>query len=122
MTNKQLRCYFPLIELLVKKHISVNQFKSIISSINDNAIKFLCECCCNAISREYVLSMTSARKRYLLKVINPYKNIIKSLCRRKKYYNKSRRLLLQMGYGFSMPILASILPLLSSLIAGKHKT
>ena len=56
MTRKRLIAYYPLVELLAKQKLSSDQFKCRVECLNDDAIEFLCECCKNAILKEYVSS------------------------------------------------------------------
>ena len=122
MPVKRLRTYFPLVQLLAKKRLSFEQFKSIIHSINPDAVKFICECCRNSISTGFVSSLNGNKKRSFLKVITPHKKLIKSLCRRRKNYTRSKKPIIQRGYGFLIPLLATILPMISSLIKNRTKT
>ena len=64
MTRKLLLSYYTLVDLLAKQKLSNDQFKCIIKCPNDNVIEFLCECCKNAISKEYVASMTKKKGNY----------------------------------------------------------
>ena len=78
MTRKRLLAYYPLVDLLAKQNFSGDQFKCIIQCLNDDVIEFLCECCKNAISKEYVSSMSKKEKKLFLNVINPHSKIIKN--------------------------------------------
>ena len=78
MTRKRLLAYYPLVDLLAKQKFSGDQFKCIIECLNDDVIEFLCECCKNAISKEYVSSMSKKEKKLFLNVINPHSKIIKN--------------------------------------------
>ena len=118
---KRLKDYFPLVQLLAQKKVKVQQFKSIIRSINSDAVKFICECCKNVISTSYVSSLPHKKRKSLLRAITPYKTVIKSLCKKRKNYNKNKTLINQKGYGFLIPILTTIIPLIASLIAKRTK-
>jgi len=116
MTRKRLLAYYPLVDLLAKQKLSNDQFKCIIECLNDDVIDFLCECCKNAISKEYVTSMSKKEKKLFLNVINPHSKTIKKLCTKRTNCNRNRKVIAQKGYGFIIPILASVLPLLSSIL------
>ena len=116
MTRKRLLAYYPLVDLLAKQKFSGDQFKCIIQCLNDDVIEFLCECCKNAISKEYVSSMSKKEKKLFLNVINPHSKIIKKLCGKRTNHARNRKVIAQKGYGFIIPILASVLPLLSSIL------
>ena len=64
MTRKRLLAYYPLVDLLAKQKFSGDQFKCIIQCLNDDVIEFLCECCKNAISMEYVSSLSKYKRNY----------------------------------------------------------
>ena len=116
MSHKRILRYHPLIELLVKKKISNDQFKSLIKSLNYEAIKFICECCKNAISKQYVFSMKDKKRTSFLKLINSNSKLIKKLCMNRDNCAQKRKVIIQKGYGIIMPILASVIPLLTSLL------
>ena len=65
MSRKKITKYHPLIVLLTKrKKISNEQFRSLIHSFNSETIKFFCECCKNAISKNYVQSMHRKKRKH----------------------------------------------------------
>ncbi|RZD34245.1 MAG: hypothetical protein CXT79_02970 [Thaumarchaeota archaeon] len=89
MSNKKLAKYLPLIELLNKKKISRKCFASLFESFNDDAIKFICECIQNAISRQHFSQLTLKERNFLIRKVRPYKSILKKLCKSSKCYKKT---------------------------------
>ena len=91
-------------------------FMSLINSLDDNSVKFICECIHNAISVRYITKLSVKKKKDFLKKILPYKKIIRNLCNKEKSFGSHRNLIAQKGYGFIFPILSAIIPLVSSLL------
>ena len=116
MTISSFDKYLPLLELLTRKHISRKCFASVINSLDDKSIKFICECIHNAISLRYISTLNRKQKSTLLKKILPNKRIIKHLCKKPKRYSSHKNIIAQKGYGFIIPILSAIVPLISSLL------
>ena len=117
MSRKKITKYHPLIEFITKKKFSNEQFRSLINSFNSETIKFICECCKNAISKNYVQSMHRKKRESFLKVINPSSKLIKRLCKNSENCVEKRKIIVQKGYGIIIPILASVLPLLTSILS-----
>ena len=116
MTGRSFKTYLPLLKFLTKKQISKENFVSIISCLDESAIKFLCECVHNAISFKYVSKLERNKRSTLLRKILPYKRAIKYLCKKGKKLNTRKNLIIQKGYGFLFPILSAIIPLVTSLL------
>lgn len=116
MTILGFKKYLPLLELLTRKHISRKCFTSIINSLDDKSIKFICECIHNTLSLKYISALNKNQKSLLLKKILPNKRIIKHLCKKAKTYSSRKKIIAQKGYGFIIPILSAIVPLISSLL------
>ena len=88
MTDKKFKKYYPLIEVLAKKRISKDQFSSMIHSLNDPAVEFICECCKNAISKSYFLQMSNKNRKLLYKKVGPSSKIIKNYAKSEKVIRK----------------------------------
>ena len=109
--------YLPLIKFLTQKHISRRCFVSLINSLDDNTIKFICECIQNAISLRFVSRLNKTQKSKLMRKILPNKRIIKHLCKKGNKYSSHKKIIAQKGYGFIIPILSAIVPLITSLLS-----
>ena len=72
MTKKIGVKYVLLPRILTQKQISRKCFKCLIQTLDENAIKFLCECIQNAISIKYI-SRLNGKKSSFLKSILPNK-------------------------------------------------
>ena len=116
MTVKRLERYFPLVKLLAKKKFSIDEFKSIIHSLDNDTVKFICECCRNVISKRYLTTLKPAKKRNFIRLVTPHKSLLKSICRKRKNYLINKRTISQKGYGLIIPILSTVLPLIFSLL------
>ena len=117
MTKKIAVKYVPLLKFLTQKKISRKCFKSLIQSLDEKAIKFLCECIQNAISIKYISRLNGKKKSSFLKSILPNKKILKHLCKKCTNYKGHRKIIAQKGYGFILPVLSAIVPLITSLLA-----
>ena len=67
MTSQKFKKYLPLLKLLVKKCRSQKCFMSLVNSLDDRSIKFLCECIHNAISIRHVSKLNAKKKARFLK-------------------------------------------------------
>ena len=67
MSIPSLKKYLPFLELLTRKHVSRKSFMSVINSLDDKSIKFICECIHNAISLKYISTINKKQKSALLK-------------------------------------------------------
>lgn len=117
MSKKSLHKYLPLIKLLTEKQIPRKSFECLIQSLDLRAIKFLCECIQNAISVKHISRLNGKKKTSFLNAILPNKKVLKTLCQKRKNYKGHRKIIAQKGYGFILPILSAIVPLITSLLA-----
>ena len=121
MTVTRFKKYLPLLELLTRRHISRKCFMSVINSLDDKSVRFICECIHNAISLKYISTLNKKQKSTLLKKILPNKRTIKHLCKKTKTgYSSHKKIIAQKGYGFIIPILSAIVPLISSILSKKR--
>ena len=116
MAKHFLKKYLPLIKFLTQKHISRECFVSLINSLDDNTIKFLCECIQNVISSRFVSGLNKTQKSKLLKKNLPNKKIIKHLCKKGNKFASNKKIIAQKGYGIIIPILSAVIPLITSLL------
>ena len=121
MTVKRLERYFPFVKLLVKRKLSIDEFKSLIRSLDNDAVKFICECCRNVISKRYVSTLNPNKKRILIKLLSPHKSFLRSICRKRKNYVVNKKPIIQRGYGLIIPILSTVLPLIFSLLRKRRE-
>ena len=100
MTVKRLERYFPLVKLLAKKKFSIDEFKSIIHSLDNDTVKFICECCRNVISKRYLTTLKPAKKRKFIRLVTPHKSLLKSICRKRKITSWIKERLVKKGTGW----------------------
>jgi len=121
MTIKLLNKYLPLLQLITRKNISRQCFVSLVQSLDEEAVKFFCECVQNAISVKYVSQLNKRQKTLFLKRILPNRRVLKHLCKKTQSYKHQRKIISQKGYGFIIPILSAVIPLIASLLSSKRK-
>lgn len=121
MAVKRLERYFPFVKLLVKRKFSIDEFKSLICSLDNDAVIFICEFCRNLISKRYVSTLNPNQKKILIKLLSPHKSFLKSICRKRKNHVVNKKPIIQRGYGLIIPILSTILPLIFSLLRKSRK-
>ena len=117
MSKKSLRKYLPLIKLLTEKQIPRKSFECLIQNLDEQAIKFICECVQNAISVKHISSLNGKKKTSFSNLILPNKKLLKDLCEKHKHYKKHRKIIAQKGSGFILPVLSAVIPLITSLLA-----
>ena len=117
MSKKSLRKYLPLIKFLTEKQIPRKSFECLIQNLDEQAIKFICECVQNAISVKHISSLNGKKKTSFLNLILPNKKLLKDLCEKHKNYKKHRKIIAQKGSGFILPVLSAVIPLITSLLA-----
>ena len=116
MSKKSLRKYLPLIKLLTEKQIPRKSFECLIQNLDERAIKFICECVQNAISVKHISSLNGKKKSSFLNAILPNRKLLKNLCEKHKNYKRHRKIIAQKGHGFILPVLSTIIPLITSLL------
>ena len=117
MSKKSLRKYLPLIKFLTEKQIPRKSFECLIQNLDEQAIKFICECVQNAISVKHISSLNGKKKTSFLNLILPNKKLLKDLCEKHKNYKKHRKIIAHKGSGFILPVLLAVIPLITSLLA-----
>ena len=117
MSKKSLQKYLPLIKFLTEKPIPRKSFECLIQSLDERAIKFICECVQNAISVKHISNLKGKNKTSLLNEILPNKKLLKRLCEKHKYDKRHRKIIAQKGHVFILPVLSAIIPLITSLLS-----
>ena len=100
MHKKELCKYVPLLTILKGRTLTRSAFKSLMECLDEKAIKFLCECVKNGISKNRVPSLPVSKKNGLLKIVFPYKKLLSKICKKTKKYGRRKKVLLQKGCGF----------------------
>lgn len=116
MQKKDIPRYLSLIDILNLIGRDKNKFGALINSLDEKSIKFLCECVKNGISKTHVSNLPSGKKSFLLKIITPHKKLLKKICQKSKRYTHAKKQLIQKGSGFFIPLLSTLLPIITSLI------
>lgn len=119
MCKKKLKKYLPLLRLLIRKRLPREYFTAVIQSLDDETIRFICECVQNTISLQYVSRLDARKRRFFLKKITPNRKILQGLCKKEKSYKNHRKIIVQKGYGFLIPIISAVIPLIVSLLSKK---
>ena len=117
MSKKSLQKYLLRNTFLTEKQIPRKSFECLIQNLNEQAIRFICECVQNAISVKHISSLNGKEKTSFLYAILPNKKLLKFLCEKHKNYKRHRKIIAQKGCGFILPVLSAIIPLITSLLA-----
>ena len=117
MKNRKYCKFLSLISIIRKLGEDKKQFCTLIQCLDENSIKFLCESVKNGISKHQFERLSSKKRRHLLSLISPHKSLLRRICRKSKTYKINKKKLLQKGAGFFIPLLSTLIPLVSCLIA-----
>ena len=100
------------------KKLKPEEFNSFLDHLSDNSVDSICECVYNVINTD--LKLSSAKRRKLKNHIVSKCNTknIKLITNKKVSISKRRKLIKQEG-GFLGPILAAVIPFLTSLFTPK---
>lgn len=124
MQIKRFQKFLDLLQLLksnCKGSDCHKRFHSYVGYLNDETIKFLAECVRNALAPSTFKFLKPRRKKVLVSKIKPYKNEIYKVIR-PTITSKHRRIILQKGGAWFLPILTSVVaPLVTSLINSIRK-
>lgn len=121
MADSRLKKNLPLMKILeskLKNKKNIVEFQTLIDCLGDKSLEFLSECVQNGINPDFVEKLPSKEKARYLKKISPYKKDIKKIVKKNTSLKKKRKII-QKGSGWFLPILSSVIPLISDLIFGK---
>lgn len=124
MKKSELEKYILLLQFL-KNHCKNNKacqknYQNIISYLNDNSVKFLCQCIRNLLAPRNIKLLGDKKEKRLLRKITPHKTKILKIIDRKTSVSQKRHKL-QSGGAFVLPLLTSVAPLIISLISKVFK-
>jgi hypothetical protein len=121
MATNKLKKNLPLMKVLeskLKNKKKIEEFHSLIECLGDKSLEFLAECVQNGINPDFVSKLPTKEKTAYLKKITPFKKDIKKVIK-KTTSSKKKRKIIQKGSGWFLPILSSVIPLISDLIFNK---
>ena len=121
MASNKLKKNLPLMKILeskLKNKKKIEEFYSLIDCLGDKSLEFLAECVQNGINPDFVSKLPAKEKSAYLKKITPFKKDIKKVIK-KTTSSKKKRKIIQKGSGWFLPILSSVIPLISDLIFNK---
>jgi hypothetical protein len=120
MTKKKIKQLEKKLSLLtfLKSRQKKNNTHHILDCLNDESIKFLCECICNGCSPE---TFEGVKPSFKKKIVNRYKNHKSEINKiiSPKISLKKKRKIIQEGNGWFVPLLTTIVPLIASLLLPK---
>lgn len=93
------------------------KFHNLVSFLDEKSLQFLAECVRNSLSPNTVERIPSKKRARLISVIKPHKKEIKEIIK-PKISIKRKRDILQRGSGWFLPLLSTVIPLISSLVGG----
>lgn len=116
--KEKFKKYLFLLQLLKRncKGDCEDKYKKIISYLDEETLNFLAECIRNILSPQAISAVCSKKKQKLIvgKVL-PHKKTIKTAIKKNLPFKK-RKKYIQNGGAWFLPLLTSIIPLISSLI------
>lgn len=120
MSNKKLEKYLLLLKLFKThckgKHCE-DQFKKIISFLDEHSLKFLSECVRNTLAPKRINLLPKKKQKNLIKKLKPFKKDVRGSIK-SNLSHKERKKILQRGAGWFLPLISAVAPLISSLISG----
>lgn len=116
--SKSLKRNIPIAKALHKclKRHNEEDFKDMIKCLNDDCVKFLCECVRNVCDVNVFRNLPDFRRRKIQKSSHLYKNDIKKILKPHVSISKKRKIL-QYGSGWFLPLLATVIPMITSLFS-----
>lgn len=116
--SKSLKKNIPVVKALhkcLRKH-NAEDFKDIIKCLNDDCVKFLCECVRNVCDVDVFKNLPESRKKKIRKTSHLYKTDIKKILKPHTSIGKKRKIL-QYGSGWFLPLLTTVIPMITSLFS-----
>ena len=95
MRKNDISKYLSLIKVITSIGQDKNKFCSLIQCLDDKSIRFLCELVKNGISLRHVSNLSIEQRSQFLKLITPYKSLLKRICRKSKLYSMNKKKLIQ---------------------------
>ena len=114
--SKSLKRNIPIVKTLhkcLRKH-NAEDFKDIVKCLNDDCIKFLCECVRNVCDVKVFNNLPEQCKKKIRKSSHPYKNDLKKILKPHTSMYKKRKII-QYGSGWFLPLLTTVIPMITSL-------
>jgi Mg/Co/Ni transporter MgtE len=92
------------------------QYKDMLSCLNDDCINFLCECVRNVSDVKVFKNLPKKTQRQIVEKSSPSKDHIKKVIKSSTSIKKKKKIL-QHGAGWFLPLLSAAIPLISSLFS-----
>lgn len=111
--------YLYLLQLLKKncKGDCDEKYKKIISYLDEETLNFLAECIRNILAPQNISVLcTKKKQKQLVSKVSPHKKVIKTVIKRKLPFKK-RKKIIQNGGAWFLPLITSIIPLITSLLS-----
>jgi hypothetical protein len=112
--NKKLAIVKTLHKCLCKK--KEENYKDLLSCLNDDSINFLCECIRNVCDVKVFKNLPEKTQKQIEKRTSHDKENIKKVIKSKTSIKKKKKIL-QHGGGWFLPLLSAAIPLISSLFS-----
>ena len=93
-----------------------DDFKDILSCLNDECINFLCECVRNVCDVDVFKNLPRRSRKNIDRSSSLHKKNIKKIIKSKTSIKKKRKLI-QHGSGWFLPILSAVIPMITSLFS-----
>jgi len=122
--NKQKFTKYLFLLQLLKKNCRGNcdeKYKKIISYLDEDTLNFLAECIRNILNPQTISAVCSKKKqKILVSKVRPHKKIINSVIKKSLPFQK-RKKYIQNGGAWFLPLISTVIPLISSLISSAVK-
>ena len=118
MSMSKLKKNFPIIKILLSKlrnKKTEEEFKHLINCLGDQTVDFIAECVRNALRPDFINNLPSDNRNKLIKKITPHKKVIKKVIS-KKCKNSRKKIYIQKGGGWFLPLLSVLIPAITGLI------
>jgi hypothetical protein len=112
--NKKLVIVKALHKCLCSK--KEENYKDLLSCLNDDSINFLCECIRNVCDVKVFKHLPKKTRKQIEKNTLPNKESIKKVIKSKTSIKRKKKIL-QHGSGWFLPLLSAAIPLISSLFS-----
>jgi Mg/Co/Ni transporter MgtE len=91
-------------------------YKDLLSCLNDESINFLCECVRNVCDVNVFKNLPENTRKQIEKNVQPSKKSVKKIIKSSTSVKKKKKIL-QHGSGWFLPLLSAAIPLISSLFS-----
>jgi hypothetical protein len=118
--HKKFSKYLLLLKLLEKncKGNCKDNFQKLISYLDEDTLKFIAECIRNVLSPQVIKRLSKKQQNQIISKVSPHRKAVKQIIKKGLPFKK-RKKYIQEGGAWFLPLLSSIIPMVSSLFSPK---